>query len=259
MTISTAVRPTDAPRVTTEAVPAASTDASFDRPNATLARWAGVACLVGVVLSVIGAVLFEVSTADLYGGLEAGSRADLAANLDAIAGSTNQLVVALSIWLLAFPTFAFGGVLLSRLGRPSVWTSLARYAFTAAAGAMPVFLVAMMTFVVVIAPAHAAGEDVLTLARSFGFAGSTLDWVISALALGIGPVAAVFAGRGTWAPRWLQRCAYVTAAITVVELLALAANNRDLTFVIVPAGLALTAASGVVALRHANRAGLIAR
>ncbi len=160
------------------------------------------------------------------------------------------MVTALSVWLVGFPLLALGGMLLSRLGPPSIWAQVSRLAFTAAAGAMPVFLVLMMTFVVVIAPAHAGGEDVLTLARAFGFAGSTIDWVITSLALGIGPATAIIAGRKTWAQGWLQTFAIVTLAVTVVELVALAADNRDVTFVLVPVGLAQVAAAAIVALRH---------
>jgi hypothetical protein len=244
MTASTITRP-DVHRV-----PVEQPDPRADRTS--LARAAAIACFTGVGLSVAGALTLEVAAADPFGAMETTSRVDLAAQLDDVAGAMTALVVGLAIWLAAFPALAFGGVLLSRLGRNGVFARLSRFALTAATGAMPVFLVSMMTFVVVVAPAHAAGEDVLTLARTVGFAASTVDWLITALTLGIGPVALIVAGRDSWAPRWLQNCALVTAVVTIVELAALAAGQRDIAFVLVPVGLALYTAAGVAALRSAG-------
>jgi hypothetical protein len=229
-----------------QTLPAATTE----RRAPADARAAGVVSLIGVALSVLGAALLEFTQGDLFGGLETSSPTELARHLDQTAGSTGRIVTALSVWLVAFPLAALGGILLSRLSPPSVWTQVSRLACTAAVGAMPVFLVVMMTFVVVLAPAHAGGEDVLTLARAFGFTGSTIDWIVTALTLGIGPTAAVIAGRSTWVPHWLYRCTLATLAVTVVELVALAADNRDLVFILVPVGLAHLAAAAIVALRH---------
>jgi hypothetical protein len=227
-------------------LPATATETAAPPPG----RIAAVVSLIGVALSVLGAVLLQLADGDLFGGLETSSRAELSGHLDQIAGSTGQIVAALSVWLVAFPLVALGGTMLSRLSPPNPWSQVSRLASTAAVGAIPVFLVLMMTFVVVIAPAHAGGEDVLTLARAFGFASSTIDWIITALVLGIGPAAAVIAGRSTWVPRWLHTFAIVTLAVMVVELVALAADNRGLAFILVPVGLAHLATAAIVALRH---------
>lgn len=214
---------------------------------------AGIAALIGVVLSVIGAILISgVSGTDLYGAMETSSAPERARLLTEIADSQTTLVVGLAFWMVAFPACAAGSVLLARLGRPSPLSSLVRFGATASVGAILVFLSAIVAFVVVVAPAHAAGSDVTVLAHLVGFFASTIDWLVSAIVLGLGPAAAVFVGRDTWAPRWLQRFAALTLVVTIVELVALAADNRDIAFILVPVGLAHLACAGIAALRNAG-------
>jgi hypothetical protein len=233
------------------AAPTAITGAPTTASTTVDRRAAGIAALIGVVLAVVGAILLSaVSGTDLYAAMETSSAPERARLLTEIADAQTTLVVGLAIWMVAFPACAASSVLLARLGRPSPLSSLARFGATASVGAILVFLSAMMAFVVAVAPAHAAGSDVTVLAHVVGFFASTVDWIVTAIVLGLAPAAAVFAGRDIWAPRWLQRFAAFTLAVTVVELIALAADNRDLAFVLVPVGLAHLACAGITALRH---------
>jgi hypothetical protein len=230
-----------------------NTDPSTRLDARTSARTAGIVALGGVALSVVGSVLNQVvPSVDIFAAMETSSTAEQARLLTATAGEQTPLVAGFAIWMVAFPMAALESVLLSRLGRPSPLTALIRQAAAASTGAIIVFLALFITFVTVIAPAHVAGEDVSTLAETIGFAATTMDWVVTAIVLGLAPVAAVYLGRGLWAPRWLQAVAAGTAVVTVVEIAALITDTRGLAIVLVPVGLLLHTCAGVCALRRAG-------
>ena len=184
--------------------------------------------------------------------METESATERARLLTEVAEAQTTLVASFVCWMLGFPACAAASLLLVRVGRQSPLTALVRQAATASVGAIVVFLSMFITFVVVIAPAHTSSEDVLTLAHTIGFAATTMDWVVTAIVLGFAPVAAVYAGRGIWAPRWLQGLAAVTAIATIVELVALVVDNRDLAFPLVPIGLLLIASAGLSAWWYAQ-------
>ncbi|MGB5757638.1 MAG: hypothetical protein WBM50_12050 [Acidimicrobiales bacterium] len=217
------------------------------------ARAAGSAAIIGVVLSIAGALVNSVLVdADVYAAMQTASATERAQLLTDVAGARTALVASFVLWMIAFPACAAASVLLARLGRQSPLTSLIRQAAAAATGAIIVFLSMFIAFVAAVAPAHVAGEDVLTLARIIGFSATTADWIVSAIVLGLAPAAAVYAGRGIWAPRWLQWLAALTVVVTVIEVIGLIIDNRDLAFPLVPMGLALIASAGICALRHNN-------
>lgn len=216
-------------------------------------RAAAVVAFAGVALCVVGSILNQaIPGADVYGAMETASASERAILLEQVADAQVPLVAGFSVWMLAFPLTALASVLLARLGRQSTLVDMIRHLAVASIGAILVFLSAIITFVVVIAPAHVAGENVETLARTVGFFATTVDWVITAIVLGIGPIGAVYAGRDSWAPRWLQGLAGITAVATAVEVFGLVTDNRALLMPIVPIGLVLVACAGVAALRRSN-------
>jgi hypothetical protein len=216
----------------------------------TAARTAGMIALTGVVLAAVGSVFNQVVVdVDMFAAMETSSADERAQLLTAVAADQTPLVVGFVIWMVGFPLIALASVLLARLGRPSTLTFAVSRTSTASIGAIIVFLSMFLAFPVVIAPAHVAGEDVSTLAHTIGFMATTVDWVVTAIVLGLAPIGAVWAGRRSWTPRWLVGLAGITAAATVMELAGLVADNRDLAFPIVPIGLLLVAAAGVCAMR----------
>lgn len=216
----------------------------------TAARMAGLVALTGVVLAVLGTVFNQVIVdADVFAAMETSSAAERARLLTDLADDRTPLVTGFAIWMIGFPLTALASVLLARLGRPSTVTVVVSRAATASIGVTIVFLSMFLAFPVVIAPAHVAGQDVSTLAHTIGFVATTADWVVTAIVLGLAPIGAVWAGRRTWAPRWLVGLAGITAAATVLEIAGLVTDNRDLAFPIVPIGLLLVATAGVCATR----------
>jgi hypothetical protein len=157
--------------------------------------------------------------------------------------------------MIAFPCAALASVLLTGLGRQSPLTEIVRQMATASIGAILVFLSAFIAVAVAIAPAHVAGEDVNILARTIGYSATTVDWAVTAIVLGLAHVGAVLAGRGTWAPRWLQGLAGFAMVVTVVELVGLATDTRAMAFPSVPIGLVLLACAGLCALRPSRPSG----
>jgi hypothetical protein len=216
----------------------------------TDARMGGLVALAGVVLAVVGSVFNQVVVdVDMFAAMQTSSADERAQLLTGIAADQTPFVVGFVIWMVGFPLIALSSVLLARLSRPSTLTLAVSRTATASIGAIIVFLSMFLAFPVVIAPAHVAGEDVSTLAHTIGFMATTADWVVTAVVLGLAPIGAVWAGRRTWAPRWLVGLAGVAVAATVLELAGLVTDNRDLAFPIVPIGLLLVAAAGVCAMR----------
>jgi hypothetical protein len=242
--------------LTTSSAPAQSGPRTVAAP--TLAdrdfRTAGLLALAGVGLSIVGSVLNQVvADVDVYAAMETASSTERALLLTEVADARTPLVAGFAIWMIAFPLTAAASLHLAQLGRQSRLTVAIRSVVTAAIGAILVFLSMFITFAAVIAPAHVAGENVLTLARVVGYTASTIDWVVTTIVLGFGPVAAVYAGRGVWAPRWLLGLAAITGVFTVLELGALIADERDLAFPLVPVGMLLLACAGISAMRHSAR------
>ena len=234
-------------RVTLDPQPASAVAATVQ------AKVAAAVVLAGVVLMAAGAIVLETSGADLFAVMESSDTQAVAANLSHVADHQTPLVVNLSLWILGVPTLAAGGVLLARIGRQQVVGDIARFAFAAGAAAAIVSYSMMMGIVLGLAPAHAAGEDVLAITRAIGWGASTADWVNTVMVLGVGGIAAVWAGRGSWAPRWLVGFSFVTLAASVVAIGGLTADARDVTFVIVPVGLVFMASAAVAAWRSAGR------
>ncbi len=217
-------------------------------------RTAGLVALAGVGLSIVGSVLNQVvADVDVFAAMETASSAERAQLLTQVADARTPLVAGFALWMIAFPLTAAASLHLAQLGRQSRLTAMTRSVVTAAIGAILVFLSMFITFAVVIAPAHVAGENVLTLAHVVGYTASTIDWVVTAIVLGFGPMAAVYAGRGIWAPRWLLGLAAITGVFTAVALGALIADERGLAFPLVPVGMLLVACAGISAMRHAAR------
>ncbi len=220
-------------------------------PSRTDHRVAGVTAVAAVVLSVIGAVLNQVVVdVDVWAAMEATSRAEQADLLERVAADRTPIVAGLAVWMIAFPLVCMSSVLLARLGRRSSLTEFVQRGATGAIGAILVMLSAFITFVAVIAPAHVAGEDVHLVARGIGWMTTTTDWIATAIVLGLAPIGAVYAGRGLWAPRWLQWIAAIAAIGTVSLVVGLITDVRGLTFPLVPIGLVLIACSGVCTFRH---------
>jgi hypothetical protein len=212
-------------------------------------RVVGAIALAGVALSIVGSILNQVvADVDIFEAMETSSAADRARLLTDVAAEQTPLVAGFVIWMIAFPLVAIASIGLARLSRPSALTVAVSRVATASIGAMMVFLTMFVTFVIVIAPAHVAGEDVSTLAHTVGWLAATIDWVVTAAVLGLAPVVAVWTGRKSWAPRWLVGLAGVAAMATAVEIVGLVTDHRALTFPIVPIGLLLVGAAGACAM-----------
>lgn len=215
-------------------------------------RVAGAVTLVGFGLMAAGAIIGATSGADIFEVVDSSSAAEIGASLTEVADASTAQMVNLALWIAGVPTIAVGIALVARLGREDGWAATARTAATVAAGAAVVFYALLMGVVRGLAPAHVAGEDVITVTRTVGWGASTADWVATLLVLGVATVAVVRSGRGLWAPEWLVRFGYVTGVAAVVALLGLVFGARDLTFLLVPVGMAYLASIGVVVVRRAR-------
>lgn len=234
-----------------ERIPPGSTRSST--ASAADYRAAGLLALIGVALSVIGSVLNQViPDVDVFAAMDTSSTAERARLLDLVANDQSPLVAGFAVWMIAFPCIALASVFLARVGRQSPLTELVRHMAVASIGAMLVFLSAFIAFVVAIAPAHVAGEDVDTLAHAIGYTATTVDWTVTAIVIGLAPIGAIIAGRNIWAPRWLQGLAAITMVVTVVELVGLATDHRAIAFPLVPVGMLLLGCAGVCALRRSR-------
>jgi hypothetical protein len=220
------------------------------------ARVVGAMALAGVTLSVAGSILNQaIVDVDIFAAMETASASERARLLTDVAAEQTPLVAGFVIWMVAFPLLAIASIGLARLSRPSTLTVAVSRVATASIGAMVVFLTMFIAFVVVIAPAHVAGEHVSTLAHTIGWIAATIDWVVTAVVLGLAPVAAVWAGRDTWAPRWLVGLAAVAATATALEIGGLITDHRALAFPIVPIGLLLFGAAGACAMLESTSTG----
>ena len=231
------------------AAPAPSPDGDGSTGPPPSPRVAGAVLLGGFALMATGALVGEASGADLFGALESVDAATVGGHLADVEGARTALTANLSLWIAGVPMIALGVALAARFGRRSAG-AVARTATTMGAAAAVVFYSLMMGVVRGLAPAHVAGEDVIATTKAVGWGAATADWVATFLVLGLGLVALVRAGRETWAPGWLVRFGDVTAVVAVVEVLALLTGARPLAFVLVPVGMALLAATGIVLVRQ---------
>lgn len=232
------------PRTVTPVEPALS--------DARQLRVGGGLAVAGAATMIAGAVCHAAFGADLFAAIEPDTRDDIAAALTDIDDRRFVLAIGTWLWILGATTMCAAGTLLVHgVRRPLA--SIARWAFAASTGAVIIFFTAMLAIVEVLAPAHARGEDVITLTHTVGLAAATADWIVTAMILGVGYFGVVFSGRGGWAPEWLVKLASVTLAIAVLSVTVGLHVVPALGFAIVIVGLATVLATGITAMRDGRR------
>lgn len=230
--------------------------AELSRADRDLARFGGLLLALGTIGMGIGAAVMTASGADVFAAMESSARTDIAKHLSDVADKQTILVVHFSIWIVSFIMLALGGSLLVRMSsaRP-LPAAIARFGFDITAAAAIIYYSAMMGIVVGLAPAHAAGQDVLAVTRAIGFGAATADWVATIIVLGICSVALSESARTTWTPPWLRRLAYVALTAGGISAAALILDERPLASIILPFGMAHMIAAGILAVRYSNNAG----
>ncbi len=238
-----AVRRETAPR------PTRSTDEHQAVKPAPNERVGGVLGLTGAAVMIAGAVCHNAFGADLFAVMLSTDRAEIESNLTDVAEHRTPLMVGLWLWVVGASLMCAGGTLLARRTM-GAWSTIARWGFAAATGAVIVFFTAMMAIVEGVAPAHAAGEDVITLATAIGYGAVTADSIATALILGLGYAAAVYSARETWAPSWLVKLATTSIVVSIASLILY--RSADFAFVVVIVGFVTVIATGITAVRHAD-------
>ena len=212
-------------------------------------RIGAVALVAGCLLMATGGVLDATSGANFFATMTESDPAAMTAGLVAADAARNQIVTGFALWIAGVPTISVGVTLLSRRTIASAWSGVARWAAGASTGAAIVFFSAMLGIVVGLAPAAAAGDDVVAVTRALGTAAVTADWVVTTLVMAGSIGSLVLSARGRWAPRWLVGLAITTYVVSAVSLLAYVVGADDLTMLIVPVGFTLGLSTGVIAFR----------
>lgn len=196
---------------------------TFDREIAVGdPRVPGVTLLVGFVVTVLGSVLVVGASGNLFAAMEEHESSVITGHLVDVADARTRIVVGLALWMVGIPTIAAAAALTAQRGALGTAATIARWAAAAGTGALLVFFALMMGITVGLAPAAAAGQDVVAVARALGVAADTADQFTTTVLLGIALPAAALAGRSSWAPRWLVRTS-VVAIVAGVLMLALVA------------------------------------
>ena len=208
-------------------------------------RFAGLSALIGAVVMVTGAILWQVSGTDLDAALAAG---DMAGYLADAAG--NGLVVAnLVAWIVGVFFIGAGGIGFARApGNSERPAQLARVAF---ATAVPLAIASFVAWLAVVTriPADASAAE-LAVADVVGFFASRADWTATVLIVGLGPFLVSLAGRDTWVPSWLFWIGVLAALGSVGTVIAMFTGAlSSYGFLVVPFGLVWTISAGVVTLR----------
>ena len=221
----------------------------IDRTDAA----AGVGLAVGALLMVIGGAIGGALGGDLFAAME-GPTDEIGPALADVAANRTGYLVNLASWITGIVVLGWSGSVLaeSRTDR-RLPMATARFAFTASAASGLVFFSLMVGVVVGLAPAHAAGDDVIDVTRAIGMGATTADWVATVLVLVVGGVAVTHLGRDRWVPAWLERWALLVVALGGLTLVGLVVDNRALALPVVPAGAVLLVANGVlIARRHSG-------
>jgi hypothetical protein len=117
-----------------------------------------------------------------------------------------------------------------------------------AAAAAIVAFGAMLALVTQAAPL--AGEIPAGTALALGWFASRVDWIATAMLVGLGPVLLSVANRD-WMPRWLVGWGYVAGVGGALSVAAMYLDGlTSWGFVSVPVGVLWTVAAGVTRLRR---------
>jgi hypothetical protein len=213
------------------------------------ARSAGLFAILAALVMLTGTAFWAASGTDLDSAVESG---EIAGYLTAAAANGTLVTLNLVFWIAGVVLLGVAGTLLSRLGdRDGAAATVARFAFSAGPAAALVFFSLMLAIVLELAPAHGAGQPVETIALVLGQAATLADWLATVVILSLGAGAVVLSGRGSWAPTWLQRWAGLSAVAGALAITGLFLDQRaTLAMPIVPIGVGLMIAAGVVALRR---------
>lgn len=209
-------------------------------------KTAGWIAMAGVVGMASGAALVTASGVDADAAL---ANRDIAGYLAGAYDAQSTLVTGLGVWMIAIAVLCAGGALLAATSPDGTARRLSTFGFTTGGGTAILFFSVWMGVIIGLAPAHAAGQSVEAVALALLSGAVNADWVITVMIVGVGAGFLVLSGRGSWAPVWLVRWAYLSLVVGALALVSIVAGQRELAFVIVPIGLGLVVATSIVAIR----------
>lgn len=201
----------------------------------------------------IGAVLWGFSGADLDLALD---RAALPDYLMAADGSRGLLIANLSVWITGVLLLGVAANMMAGISieRP-VAARMATYNYAVAIPLVIAAYVAWLAVVVQLSPDRS--PVAATVAATLGWFASRADWIATILVLATGPALLVWAGRGSWAPRWLERWSYVALFAGLLNLIAMFAGGlTSYGFLIIPVGMGWMFAAAWVLHRRRLQEGM---
>jgi hypothetical protein len=196
---------------------------------------------------IAGAAVLGSTGTDLDGALLDGTVGEY---LTEAAASSTALTVNLGLWILGALLMGLGGGVLAGQARSGWPAATARFGFTAGPAAAVMFFSIWLGIVLGLAPAHVAGESVISTAVALGHTATIADWIGTVLILSVGGGALALSGRGTWSPRWLVVWGIAAAVAGAVAIIGLIIGQRGMGFIVVPVGFGLVIACAVTVIRR---------
>lgn len=211
-------------------------------------RVAGATAVLGGVIMLAGAATWASTGADLDQALTQGS---IAQYLESAKANASALCVNLTLWIVGVILMGAGGCQLALLGRTRIAAAaVACFGYTVGVGAAIVFFPLWLGIVLGLAPAHAAGSDVLAVAVALGQAATIADWIATVLILAVGSVCVAKAGADIWVPRWLLVWSRLVGIAGLSSLLGVVLGDRSTyAMLVVPLGVGWLIAAGITAAR----------
>jgi len=209
-------------------------------------RWGGALLLAGAVAMLAGAAVhFSDPALGIDGAIERGEISGYLGNVVQIKG---KAYVNLVLWIVGVGLLGLGGTALSAAGDASRAAARGVVRFAYAAGAT----LAWVSFMVWIALVRAAPTLEPSVAESFAFIASRIDWLATTLIVGIGPAVLSRMMGIEWLPKWLRAWGLLAAGASVLTWIAMAAGGLEsYGFIVVPVGVLWSLATGILAWRRA--------
>lgn len=209
-------------------------------------RKAGAVILIGAIIMLAGAIVWQAAGADLDAAL---ATEGIPAYLELLGNVRHLIILNLSFWTLGVFLMGVGGFMLSNLSRQNYLPSqFAKFCFITAVPMAIVSFVGMATIAALIAPDTQPMSVEIT--EAIGWFSSRTDWFATILIVGLGPAFLSSAGSRIWAPRWLSFWGYICAIAGVLTLVSIYIGGlTTYGFLIVPVGLGWMIAAGIVLLR----------
>lgn len=205
-------------------------------------RTAALIGIAGAVVMSASTVVMYATGADIFTAVADRETADYLLDAD---DHRTALYLHLDMWVIGAVAMSLALVMIAATSRLSASALVARFAATAAAGAVIVFF-PMMTGLI-----YGLGDrpEYAPVAEALGRTAIHADDIATLMILGVAGFATALAGRGDWASDGLVRFAAVPLFAGVLSLLPLGTAAAVASIVLVLSGLALVVAVGIVNLR----------